>query len=205
MLQRYLLLCPRRCLGRRGSLTEHINSNGAVPLESNGEGRGRLTTRTITKHWHVNNNRQLGLRATNETKVVRQYGESTSFMLCAFSRENQPIRSGVRRPDWTLSMSLRCHSRLNAQSSASSTTPISTPLCADRLDPREADVFWDDMANLSVHRDTANDTLQAGGRRVRSKSPRVPSESLRYERVMRRASRKRMTVAVWCPEWSAAS
>lgn len=159
----------------------------------------------MSKAYLIYRDWQPDLRDNDWLQSRRQYEQSTSFTLRALSCENQLIRSGVHCPDRTRSTSLRCHSRLNAQSSATSTTSISTPLCLDRLGPREADVFLDDMANLSVHRDTAHDTLQAGGRRVRSKSPRVPSESLRYERVMRRASRKRMTVAVWCPEWSAAS
>lgn len=159
----------------------------------------------MSKAYLIRRDWQPDLRDNDWLQSRRQYEESTSFTLRARSCENQLIRSGVHCPDRTRSTSLRCHSRLNAQSFATSTTSISAPLCLDHLDPHDADVFLDDMANLSVHRDTVHDTLQAVGPRARSKSPQVPGESLRYERIMRRASRKRMTVAVWCPEWPAAS
>jgi hypothetical protein len=46
----------------------------------------------------------LDCRSVTVDALSRQYGQSMSLMLRAFSRENEFICSGVHRPDRTLSM-----------------------------------------------------------------------------------------------------
>lgn len=186
-------------------MTRAIESRSAVPLELHGDVRRAGDTRQgMTEALRMGGQRSWCLKH-ERPRSPRQYGESMSFMPCAFSRENQLIWSGVRRPDRTLSTSLRCHSRLNSQSAASSTTSTSTPLHLDSLDAREAVVLLDDMADLSAHVVTADSSLQfEGPSRWIKIGPRLDLVISAWV-VMRRFGPARMAVAQWSPERAALS
>lgn len=105
--------------------------------------------------------RGLGRGPDTFDALPRRYGQSTSLMLCTFSRENQLIWSGVHRPERALSMSLRCDSRLNVHSSASPTTSVLRMWRLACWDASEEVEFLDVIAHLSVHAVTTDGALQA--------------------------------------------
>jgi hypothetical protein len=108
----------------------------------------------------------LDCRSVTVDALSRQYGQSMSLMLRAFSRENEFICSGVHRPDRTLSMSLRCPSRLKAQSLASYTSSMSSTRRSFCWHACEEIAFSADMTDLSAHGATTIGRLQAGVRRT---------------------------------------
>lgn len=107
------------------------------------------------------NRPDLDRRSDTVNALSRQYGQLISLMLCGFSRESQLVCSGVQRADQTLSMALRCHSRLNTQSSASPTNSVSRMRRLARWDASEEVEFLVVMADLSVHAGTTDGVLQA--------------------------------------------
>jgi hypothetical protein len=104
---------------------------------------------------------KLDRRSNTVDALSGQYEQLMSLMLCAFSRENQLDCSGLQGADRTLSMSLRCQSRLNTQSSASPTTSVSRMWRLACWDASEEVEFSDVMAELSVHAVTTDGVFQA--------------------------------------------
>jgi hypothetical protein len=104
---------------------------------------------------------ELDRRSDTVDALSGQYERLMSLMLCAFSRGSQLVCSGVQRADRTFSMSLRCHLRLNTQSSASPATSVSRMRRLARWDASEEVEFLDVMADLSVHAVTTDGVFQA--------------------------------------------
>lgn len=104
---------------------------------------------------------ELDRRSDTVNALSGQYEQLMSLMLCAFSRESQLVCSGVQRADRTFSMSLRCHLRLNTQSSASPTTSVSRMRRLAGWDASEEVEFLDVMADQSVHAVTTDGVFQA--------------------------------------------
>lgn len=92
--------------------------------------------------------------------------QSMSLTLWAFSRENQLICFGVHRPDRTLSMFPHCHSRLDAQSSASSITSTSMTRRSTSSHACEEVAFMDGTTDRWVDGVTTVEALRAGGWRT---------------------------------------